>query len=201
MTTTGEDSRTSGLATTNIIHPGENDMNMNIDDPEDHRELNTTIKNYVMAEFVAVPPDFDCQSHLTMREQVGIFNIKDVNLRHVQTISNAVANSPVFSTLNNALLDPSSCFFFLQLLDELNLILKKIDNPLRRTQEKYKIFAKRWQNDRLTYVRGQEVQKISFLIVNVVPLMSQNIIDEAWGALDDLKKYQDEINNNNFKVD
>ncbi len=176
-------------------------MNMNIDDSEDHRELNTTVKNYVMAEFVAVPPDFDCKSHLTMREQVGIFKIKDVNLTQVQIISDAVANSPVFSTLNNALLDPSSCFFFLQLLDELNLILKKIDNPLRRSQDQYKEFAKRWQNGNHTYVRGQDVERISFLIVNIVPLMGQNIVDEALGALSELKKYQDEINNNNYKFD
>jgi hypothetical protein len=202
-TTTGADSHASWLATTNLINTGEDDMkgNMNLDDPDDHRELNTTVKNYVMAEFVAVPSDFDCQSHLSMREQVGIFNIKDVNLRHVQTISDAVANSPVFSTLNNALLDPTSCFFFLQLLDELNLILKKIDNPLRRGQDQYKEFAKRWRKDHLTYVRGQDVQKISFLIVNIFPLMSQNIIGEALDASNELRKYQDEINNTNYKFD
>lgn len=176
-------------------------MNMNIDDPEDHRELNTFVKNYVMAEFVAVPPDFDCVSHLTMREQVGMFSIKHVNMDQVKVISGAVASSPVFSTMNNATLDPYSCFFYLQLLGELNLVLKKIDNPLRRSQEEYKKFAERWRNNRRTYVRGQDIERISFLIVNIVPLMGQNIIDEAWGALDELKKYQDEINNNNFKVD
>jgi len=176
-------------------------MNMNIDNPDDHRELNTRLKNYVMAEFVAVPPDFDYRSHLTMREQIGIFNIKDVNLSQVDIISSAVANSAVFSTLNNALLEPKSCFFFLQLLSELNLILKKIDNPVRRNQDQYEAIAKRWNDGRYTYVRGQEVERISFLIVNIVPLMGQNIIDEALGALNELKKYQDEINNNNYKFD
>ena len=201
MTTTGEGSHTSGLATTNIIHPGEDDMNMNIDDPEDHRELNTTIKNYIMAEFVAVPPDFDCISHLSMREHIGMFSIKRVNIDQVKVISDAVANSPVFGTMNNATLDPYSCFFYLQLLGELNLILKKIDNPLRRSQEEYKKFAERWRNNRRTYVRGQDIERISFLIVNIVPLMDQNIIGEALGTLDELKKHQDEINNNKFKVD
>jgi hypothetical protein len=198
---TGADFQQSELATTNLIHPGEDDMNMNLDDPHDHRELNTHIKNYVMAEFVAVPPDFDFKSHLTMREQVGMFKIKDVNLKQVKIISDAVAHSPVFSTLNNALLDPKSCFFFLQLMAELNLVLKKIDNPLRRSQEQYKEFAKRWQSDHNTYVRGQDVERISFLIINVVPLLDQTIIDEAWESLTELKKYQDEINNTNYKFD
>jgi len=174
---------------------------MNIDDVDDHRELNTTIKNYVMAEFVAVPQDFDLKSHLTMREQVGIFNIKDINLEQVNIISTSVANSPVFSTLNNALLDPVACFFYLQLLGELKLILKEIDNPLRRSQQEYIKFAEHWKKDRLTYVRGQDVLRISFLIVNVVPLLSQNIIDEAWTALEELQLYQKDIDATNPKFD
>lgn len=176
-------------------------MNMNVDDPDDRRELNTRVKNYVMAEFVAVPPDFDVHSHLTMREQVGLFNIEDVNLTQVEIISGAVANSPVFSSLNNALLEPKSCFFFLQLLSELKLILKKIDNPLRRSQDEYKEFAKRWSAERTNYVRGQDILRISFLIVNIVPLMSQTIIDEAWTALEEMQKYQNEINQSNPKFD
>ncbi len=176
-------------------------MNMNLDDPHDHRELNTHVKNYVMAEFVAVPPDFDFKSHLTMREQVGMFKIKDVNLTQVKIISDAVASSPVFNTLNNALLDPASCFFFLQLMGELNLVLKKIDNPLRRNQEQYKAFAKRWKQDHRNYVAGQDVERISFLIINIVPLLDQTIIDEAWESLTELEKYQTEINNTNYKFD
>lgn len=174
---------------------------MNLDNNNDVRELNAHVKNYVMAEFVAVPPDFDFKSHLTMREQVGMFNIKDVNLSQVKIISEAVTNSPVFSTLNNALLDPRSCFFFLQLMSELNLILKGIDNPLRRSQEQYKGFAKRWKSDHRTYVRGQDIERISFLIINIVPLLDQTIINEAWESLTELKKYQDEINNTNYKFD
>lgn len=176
-------------------------MSMNIDDAVDHRQLNMSIKNYVMAEFVAVPQDFDVHSHLTMREQVGIFNVKDINLNQVEIISSAVANSPVFSTMNNAVLNPKSCFFFLQLMSELNLILKKIDNPLRRSQDEYKRWIKEWDDDHHNYVRGQDVLRISFLIVNIVPLMSQTIIDEAWTALEEMQKYQNEINQSNPKFD
>ena len=176
-------------------------MNMNMDDPHDHRELNTRVKNYIMAEFVAVPPDFDCMSHLSMREQVGIFEIKDVDLNQVKIISDAVKNSPVFSTLNNASLNPKSCFFFLQLLGELNLVVKGIDNPLRRSREQYKEFAQRWDETRLTYVRGQEVERISCLIVNIVPLLDQKIIDEAWDAIVEMNKFQTEIDETNYKFD
>jgi len=174
---------------------------MNLDDPNDHRELNTRVKNYVMAEFVAVPPDFDCMSHLSMREHIGMFAIKDVDTTQVKIISDAVASSPVFSTMNNATLNPRSCFFFLQLLGELNLILKGIDNPLRRSQEEYKQFAKRWEANRTTYVRGQDVDRISFIIVNIVPLLSQKIIDEAWESILELNQFQKEINETNYKFD
>ncbi len=176
-------------------------MNMNLDDPDDHRELNTHVHNYVMAEFVAVPPGFDFKSHLTMREQIGIFKVKDINLSQVGIISDAVANSAVFSTMNNAELNPRSCLFFLQLLGELSLILKGIDNPLRRTQEQYIQFAKRWEDNRRTYIRGQEVDRISFLIVNVVPLLNQTTIDEAWTAIEELQTYQNEINKETTKFD
>jgi hypothetical protein len=176
-------------------------MNMNLDDPHDHQELNLTIENYVMAEFVAVPPDFDIKSHLTMREQVGLFKVEEIDLNQLEIISSAVANSPVFSTMNNATLNPKSCFFFLQLMTELNLVLKKIDNPIRRAQGDYEWWVKQWTNQDFNYVRGQDVKRMSFLIVNVVPLMSQSIIDEAWTALEELQKYQTEINKSNPKFD
>ncbi|MHA1816166.1 MAG: hypothetical protein ACTSX1_09190 [Candidatus Heimdallarchaeaceae archaeon] len=206
-TTTGEDSSSSGLVAirsphnSNLLHPREDDHNMNLDDPSDHRELNVRVQNYVMAEFVAVPSDFDVISHLSMREHVGLFPIKHVDTAQVKVISDAVANSPVFSTMNNAIIDPFSCFFFLQLMGELNLILKKIDNPLRRSQEEYQKFAERWKRNRLTYVRGQDVDRMSFLIVNIVPLLNQTIIDEAWESIIDLNKYQKEIDETNYKFD
>lgn len=186
---------------TNILHPGQDNMNMNLDDPDDYRMLNTRIKNYIMAEFVAVPPDFNLRSHLSMREQVGIFDIKDVDLNQVELIASGVKYSPVFCSLNNAVLHPRSCFFFLQLLDELNLILKKVDNPIRRRRQEYKSFAKQWEQDRHNYVQGQEVFRISLIIINAVQFMNQEIIDEAWKAMEDLQTYQKEVDALNFKLD
>lgn len=173
---------------------------MNIDNPDNYRELNTHVENYVMAEFVAVPPSFNIESHLSMREQVGIFSIKDINLKQVKIISDAVTHSSVFSSMNNAILHPKSCMFFLQLLNELNLVLNKVDNPLRRSREEYIKFAEHWEDNRQNYIRGQHVDRISFVIVNVVHFLNQSIIDEAWKAIQELEIYQKEINETTFKV-
>lgn len=178
-------------------------MNMNMDDPRDHRELNTLIQNYVMAEFVAVPPDFDLQSHLSMREQVGIYEVKNMNLHQAGIFIDGIKNAPVFNTMNNALINPNICFFVLQLFQELGLILKTIDNPMRRSMNKdeYIQWAKRWETGRHNYVRGQEVLRISFLIVNVVHLFQEKVYNEAIKAMEEVVEYQQEINSMNFNLD
>lgn len=175
-------------------------MNMNLDDANDHREWNSKIDNYVVAEFVAVPENFDLDAHLSMREQVGIFSVNQIDTKQVHIISQAVVNTPVFSTMNNALLSPQSCMFYLLLLDELGLILKEIDNPFRRLNSDYGDFMKHWDEQRYNYVRGQDVLRISFLIVNIVPLLQQNVIDEAVKAVNDMIKYQEEINQFNGSI-
>ena len=172
-------------------------------DPHDHRELNTSIKNYVMAEFVAVPPDFDLHSHLSMREQVGIFEVKDMDLAQAGIFVDGIKSSAVFNTMNNALINPNICFFVLQLFQELGLILKTIDNPMRRSMNKdeYMMWAKHWATDKSNYVRGQEVQRISFLMINVVHLFQDEVYEEALKAMDEVTKYQQEINSTNYKFD
>lgn len=199
MKTIGETSHTS--ESTNI-DPGD-DMNMNIDDPTDYRELNTQISNYVVAEFVAVPSDFDMKSHLSMREQVGIFDVKKMDLAKANTFIEGVKYSPVFSTMNNALLDPTICFFVLNLFGELGLILKTIDNPFRRVlgNEHYMRLAKDWDDQRFQYVRGQEVSRLSFIIINVTHLFSDDIYAEALKAMENVSQYQQEINSLNPVLD
>ena len=168
---------------------------MNLDDADDRRRLNTTVTNYTVAEFVAVPADFKIESHLHFREKFGIFEIEDVHLKQVGIISDVVKNSAVFASMNNALLDPKCCMFFLYILTELGLILSKVDNPIRRSNEDtYIQFAKRWAKDRFTYVRGQEIMRINFLIVNIVHLLSEEIIGEAMKAIKNVQKYQIEVN-------
>lgn len=177
-------------------------MSMNLDDPNDYRELSIEVKNYIMAEFVAVPPDFDLKSHLSMREQVGIFEVKDIDINQANIFIDSIKSSPIFSTLNNALIHPRICFFILNLFNELNLVLKTVDNPLRRYMDKhiYRDIAKTWENGRLNHIRGQDVQRVSFLVVNVVHLFNENIYKEALTAMESIHQFQKEIDSQTFKL-
>jgi len=176
---------------------------MNLDDPNDHRELNTVVENYVMAEFVAIPPDFDIHSHLSMREQVGIYDIKHMDLSKAEVFTDAIKNTVVFNSMNNALIDPNICFFVLQLFQDLGLILKKVDNPMRRGMngEAFEDWSKRWETGRHNYIRGQEVLRMSFLIVNVVHLFQDEIYEEAIKAMEEVHKYQNEVSSMNYNLD
>jgi hypothetical protein len=200
--TTGAGKSTSGSANINLM-PSGGAMNMNQDDPYDHRELNTVVQNYVMAEFVAVPPDFDLHSHLSMREHVGIYAVKNMDLDKAIVFIDSIKNAPVFNSMNNAMIDPNICFFVLQLFQELGLILKTIDNPMRRSMNKdeYIEWAKRWETGRHNYVRGQEVLRISFLIVNVVHLFQEKVYEEAIKAMEEVVAYQQEIDSMNYNLD
>ena len=178
-------------------------MNMNMDDPHDHRELNTEIHNYVMAEFVAIPPEFDLQSHLSMREQVGIYKVKNMNLTQANAFVDAIKFSPVFCSMNNAIINPNISFFVLQLFQELGLIMKSVDNPMRRemNDEVYMRWAERWETGRHNYVRGQEVLRISFLIVNVVHLLNDELYNEVIKTVEEVSKFQKEIDSMNYNLD
>jgi len=176
---------------------------MNRDDPNDHRELNTRVENYVMAEFVAVPPDFDIKSHLSMREHVGIFEVKDMDIEQASIISTSISCSSVFNTMNNALMNPNICFFVLQLFQDLGLVVKSIDNPVRRSMDAkaYKKFSLEWEQGSHNYFRGQTVLRISFLIVNVVHLLNEEVYKEAADAMEKVHQFQTEINSSKFNLD
>ena len=174
-------------------------------DPTDEVQIrvNNTINNYVMAEFVAVSPDFDLASHLSMREHVGIYEVKNMNLTQANVFVDGIKHSAVFNTMNNMLINPNICFFVLQLFQELGLILKTIDNPMRRSMNKdeYMSWAKRWESGRYNTIRGQEVQRVSFLIVNVVHLLQDEVYKEAVIAMEDVTKFQQEVDSMNFNLD
>jgi hypothetical protein len=161
------------------------------------------IDNYIMAEFVAVPPDFNLQSHLTMREHVGIYEIKNMNLTQANALIDAIKSSPVFCSMNNVMLNPNICFFVLQLLQELNLIIKSIDNPMRRNMDKdiYMHWAKHWESGRENFLRGQTIKRMNFLVVNVVHLFQEHVYEEALKAMDEVIQFQTEVDSMNFNLD
>jgi len=171
---------------------------MNLDDPNDRAELNVMVENYFLVEFVSVPPDFDIGNFLTLREQVGQFDIKGVELNQIKKIADAIRFSPVTSLLNNALLNPVVGFYLLSILDELGLIVKTISNPLRKSMEEYKDFVKKYNRNMregyLTYIRGQEAKRVNIVIVNLFQMMNQNVIDESLKIANDIHEYQNKIN-------
>ncbi len=152
------------------------------------------IENYFSVEFVAIPPNFNLSSFLSMREQAGIFKFKDINLSQVKKIAMGVQHSPVFAVMNNSLLSPSSCMYFLSIINELGLVLKSIHNPMRKTSYDYQNFIEEYEKGHGAYIRGQSVDRLNFIIVNIFPMMSGDIIDESMTIAQNLQQYQIEMN-------
>lgn len=169
---------------------------MNLDHPDDHRELNISIDNYLVTEVVAVPENFEIKSYLSMREQANIFKAKGVHLKQIEALDMAVKHTAIFSSMNNALINPSTVMYYLGILDELNLILKSFPSAISTNKGDYLEFCKNWDSERYTLIRGQEVKRISFVIVNIVQLLKQNIIDEAIETVNSLILFQNEANKN-----
>lgn len=155
------------------------------------------VDNYTALEFVAIPPDFEIENYLTLRESAGIFKYKEVDLEQVKKIAMGVKYSPVFSILNNALLSPSACMYFLSVVNELGLVVKAIHNPMRMSGDDYKRYIDTIENDRTTSIgiRSQIVMKnnLNFVIVNIFPLMSEGVINEAMEIAQKLQTYQTDV--------
>ena len=98
--------------------------NMNMDDPDDFNELAVTLEHYLVAEVVAIPPEFELKHHLKMREQMGIFESTKVNLKDLLIMADGVKYSPFFMIMNNLNISIQSCMYFLHLINELGLVLK-----------------------------------------------------------------------------
>lgn len=167
---------------------------------EEHGEQHHIVENYFTVEFVAIPPDFDISNFLSIREQGGMFgDLEHVNISQVRKIADGVKHSPVFSILNNALLSIDSCLYFLNVVNELGLVVKSIHNPIRSTRSDYKRFLKYYNEyggKNVIHIRGQDVKRINIVIVNIFPLMSQKVIDEAIGIAGKLQEYQTEVDEN-----
>jgi len=167
--------------------------NMNEDNIEDFRSLNTRMNDYLMVEVVAVPESFQIENHLKMREAAGIFENEKIDLKQLGLISEGVKASPIFSILNNPQLEPQTCMYFLKIMEELNLIIKSVDNPIKRNREEYDVFLKNWSDQKYNYVRGQDVMKMNFIVINLVPLYQQHVMDEAVEAVNAVLKHTADV--------
>lgn len=157
-----------------------------------HREAAYKVENYHTVEFVAIPPDFDIMSYLSLREQAGIFKHKNVNTKHLKVIAEGVKSSPVFAMMNNTRISPVTCMYFIKVLKELGLVLKSIHNPLRESLDRFMEEVDEHKHD-YVYVGGQSVKRINFTIVNIFPMMNKDIIDEAMTIAQKLQEYQTEL--------
>lgn len=136
------------------------------------------IHNYTLIDFVAIPPTFKIETFFGMREHAGIVEHSSVDIDQVKKIAFAVACSPVFASMNNHRISVSSCLYFLSLLDELNLIVKTIPNPLRMRGDTYKRYIND-ENQNEVYIARQRTERLNFIIINVCQLLTQDIIDDA----------------------
>lgn len=172
-------------------------MGTNVDYDSYNSSPSHIIDNYTMVEFVSVPQEFDIDNYLTFHEQMGLFDIKGIHLKQLKHIAEAIKYSPVVALMNNSVLEPVVGFYLLSILDELNLILKSIPNPLRRSRVEYKTFIEDYTENKdqgvFSYVREQEVKFINIIIVNIFPMMSEDVISEAAKNSRDIQKYQDEF--------
>ena len=147
----------------------------------------------LILEYVAIPPGFDILNHLKMREQVGIFENKKIQLKHLEIISSAVSVSPVFSILNNIKISIPSCLFFLIVMNELDLVIKNIHNPLRKS---YQNLIKNSRDEYDVYILNSlnchKDTVFNFVIINLACVYNDNTINEVIDKCNRIYKEQQE---------
>jgi len=146
-------------------------------------------------DFVAIPPNFDISSFLSLREQVGIPRYKEIDLEQVKMMAEAIKHSPVLAILNNNLMKSEVCLYLLSIIEELGLIVKSINNPIRKSYQEYKNYL----NNRPVDSRGR-LASFNVVIINIFPLMGDKIIAESIEISQRLQTYQDELDASIEKV-
>ena len=166
--------------------------NMNEDRPQDGISL-APVKEYLMVEAVAIPPEFHIENHLKMREAAGIFENEHINLKQLALIAEGVKSSAIFASLNNPLIEPHTCMYFLHIMSELGLIINSVDNPVKRNKQEYQSFLNGWSDQQRNYIRGQDVFRLNFVVINLYQLYQQDVMDEVVEAVNDVLQYSDEV--------
>lgn len=133
----------------------------------------------LILEYVVIPPGFDILNHLKMREQIGIFENKNIELPHLKIISDSISFSPVFSILNNIKISIVSCIFFLKIIDELDLVVRSIHNPLRRSYENLIKNNGQTDVDLLITMNCHADTVFNFVIINLACVYNDNTINEV----------------------
>lgn len=166
--------------------------NMNEDRPQDGLTL-APIKEYLMVEAVAIPPDFEIENHLKMREAAGIFENEHVNLKQLTLIAEGVKASPIFASLNNPIIEPHTCMYFLHIMEELGLVVTTVDNPVKRNRQEYQSFLAGWSDQQRNYVRGQDVFRMNFIVINLYQLYQKNVMEEVVEAVNHIIQHGEDV--------
>ena len=151
--------------------------------------------NFLFLEFVAVPANFDINSYMSMREQLGLMRMPTdikVDFEKTKFLAETIKLSPVFSILNNNNLEASSCLYLLAILDDLELIVRSISNPIRRGH-----------NDYLTYIKNFSHRSrfyLNIVIINICQLFTDEVINESLSIATQLATYQQELEEKLRKV-
>jgi hypothetical protein len=148
----------------------------------------------VMLEFVAIPPNFDIVSYLGLREQVGISRYSGIELEQVKILAETVKHSPVLALLNNKAMSCSPCLYLLSILEELELVVRSINNPIRKMFSEYKNYLKVNADPR------NRSFDVNLIVINIFPLMGDDIIQESLRIAEKLQIYQDELDESIAKV-
>lgn len=154
-------------------------------------ERSSPQNNFVILDFVAIPPNFDISSFLSLREQVGISRYREIDLEQVKIMAEGIKHSPVLAVLNNHRMKSGACLYLLSIIEELGLVVKSIDNPIRRSFQQYENYLKN---------RGPKSHGLNIIIVNIFPLLGDNIIEESLEIAKKLQSYQNELDESIDKV-
>ena len=149
-------------------------------------------RSRVIVEFVAIPPDLDIHNFMSVPESVGRFRDPRVKKEHIFLIAESIKNSPVFTLVNALESVLVSCISFLNILQEIGITVKTVSN-IKRSNMNYREFleSEHFSND----VDDQDriVPGVVVVVVNLFPLISDNLMEDALESIIKLEEFQEEI--------
>ena len=145
----------------------------------------------VIVEFIAIPPDLDINNFLSVPESVGRFKSHHVKKETILLIGKSIQNSPTYTLSNATVSVIYSCLTLLNILQELDLTVSTASN-IKGSNTRYKDFLESGFFDELD--PRETTTNFVIVIVNLFPLMSENLIEGALTSLVKLEEFQEEIN-------
>ena len=140
----------------------------------------------VVVEVVSVPPIFDVELYLTMRETAGIFEGKETYLEHVKFVSQTIANSPWFILSKCPDITVQSAFLCLELFRQLGLTIdtnysEAWDSKERgRTWEMESERASFAKGEKLVYPSGHISQRaFVMVVVNLFCIVNEQVMQKV----------------------